>query len=83
MKDDDWAQRFFIGNEINSSTAMNTGNGLFLGMWRFLYVLTWSAGLEVIFDRYSSADPNETIVRANILANVGITFPTAFTAVWQ
>jgi hypothetical protein len=83
MKDGDMQNRFFVGNEINSSTAMNTGTGMFLGCWRFLYVMIWAEGLEVVFDPYSMADSSEMVIRANILANVGCTFPTAFTAIWQ
>jgi hypothetical protein len=37
----------------------------------------------ITFDRYSAADSSETIIRANILANVGITFPAAFEPAWQ
>jgi hypothetical protein len=75
--------RFFVGNEVNTSTPMASGKGIFLGLWRFLYILTWGDGVEIVFDPYSLADQNETVVRANLLANVGITFPAAFTAVYQ
>jgi hypothetical protein len=76
-------ERFFVGNEINTSTPMASGKGIFLGIWRFLYIMLWGDGVEVVFDRYSSADTGETIVRANLLANVGITFPAAFQAIYQ
>jgi hypothetical protein len=45
--------------------------------------MLWGSGVEVIFDKYSSVDTFETIVRVNILANVGITFPAAFKALTQ
>jgi hypothetical protein len=40
-------------------------------------------GVEVIFDPYSKADQFETVVRANLMGNIGITFPAAFSAVYQ
>ena len=80
---DSHPDRFFVGNEINTTTGMASGKGLFLGIWRYVYIMLWGDGVEVVFDRYSSADTAETIVRANLLANVGITFPAAFTAVYQ
>jgi hypothetical protein len=63
--------------------TFTAARGLFLGLWRFCYILLWTQGLEVVFDPYSSADTNETIVRANLLANVGIPFPAAFQAIYQ
>ena len=75
--------RFFIGNEINTSTAMASGKGIFLGLWRFVYIMIWTSGMELQWDPYSSADTNETVIRATILANVGTTFPAAFQAIYQ
>jgi hypothetical protein len=75
--------RFFIGNEISTSTAMASGKGIFLGLWRFVYIMIWTDGMEIQWDPYSSADTNEMIVRATILANVGTTFSSAFQAVHQ
>jgi hypothetical protein len=75
--------RLYVGNEINTSTAMTTGKGMFLGLWRFLYILVWGSGLEVQCDPVSSADTYQMVVRANLLANIGITHPAAFAAVWQ
>jgi hypothetical protein len=83
MKDGDAKNRFFVGNEIGTSTPMASGKGLFLGLWRYLYLMTWTDGLSVTFDRYTLADYNETMVRADLLANVGLTFPSAFCAVYQ
>jgi len=74
--------RMFVGNEINASSP-GGAHAIFLGLWRFLFLMLWGTGLEVVFDRFSSADTYETVVRANILANVGITFPAAFKALTQ
>jgi hypothetical protein len=80
---------------INSATAITlsvaaTGSGAQTltfssakGLWRFVYIMTWTDGMEVQFDPYSSIDSNETVVRATILANVGITFRPAFQAIYQ
>jgi hypothetical protein len=59
---DSHPERFHVGNEISTSTVMTTGNSLFLGLWRFLYVLLWSSGIEVQFDKYSMAASRLKIV---------------------
>jgi hypothetical protein len=74
--------RMFVGNEINASSP-GGAHAIFLGLWRFLFLILWGTGLEVVFDPYSSLDTFETVVRVNILANVGITFPAAFKALTQ
>ena len=62
---------------------MASGKGMFVGVWRFRYTMLWGSGLELQFDPYTSADTNETVVRVTILANVGITFPSASAAIYQ
>ncbi len=74
--------RVFVGNEISASSPSGA-KAIFLGLWRFLVIMLWTDGLEVVFDKFSSADTFETVVRANILANVGVTFPSAFQAIRQ
>jgi HK97 family phage major capsid protein len=74
--------RVFCGNEISTSSPSGA-KAIFLGLWRFLTIMTWAEGVEVVLDRYSSADTFETVVRANVLANVGISFPSAFQAIRQ
>ena len=76
-------ERYQVGNEINSTTGMASGKGMFLGLWRFLYVMLWGSGAELVFDKYTLADSNETVVRANLLCDVGCTFPSAFAAIYQ
>jgi hypothetical protein len=80
---DSHPERFHVGNEISTTTLMTTGAGMFLGLWRFLYILLWADGIEVQFDKYSMADYNETVVRATVLCNVGVPFPAAFASIWQ
>ena len=72
-----------VGNESNTSSPMASGQGLFAGLFRFVYLMLWADGVEVTYDRYSSADTVETVIRASVLANVGITFPSAFSAIYQ
>jgi hypothetical protein len=76
-------ERMFVGNEITTSTAMTSGKGFFAGLFRFLYIMVWGSGIEIQYDPVSSADTFQTVVRAILLCNVGITYPAAFTAVWQ
>jgi hypothetical protein len=72
----------FVGNEISASSP-GGAHAIFLGLWRFLVLMLWGSGIEVIFDKYSSVDTFETVVRVNILANIGISFPAAFKALTQ
>jgi hypothetical protein len=76
-------ERLFIGNEISTTTAMTSGKGFFLGLWRFLYVMIWGSGIEIQYDPISAADTYQMVCRANLLVNIGCTHPSAFAAVWQ
>jgi hypothetical protein len=75
--------RFVVGNEINANTQMNTGNGVILGIWRWLYIALWNDGVQIEFDDYSMADSFATVVRCTVLMNVACPFPAAFTCAWQ
>jgi hypothetical protein len=74
------ADDVFVGTEVAASSPSGA-KALFLGLWRFLTIMLWADGLEVQFDPFSSADKEYIVVRANLLANCGITFPSAFAAV--
>ena len=67
----------------SQTLTFTAAKGLFLGLWKFLYVMIWTSGLEVVFDRTTNADFNQTIVRCNLLANVGTPRPNAFAALYQ
>ena len=71
-----------VGNEISASSPSGK-NAIFLGLWRHLFIMLWGSGIELTFDRFTAADSFTTGLRANILANVGINFPSAFVAVRQ
>jgi hypothetical protein len=75
--------RCLVGNEINTSTSMASGKGMFAGLWRFLYIMLWGDGVEVQFDKFTMADTFQTVVRVNLLCNIGITNPNGFCAVYQ
>jgi hypothetical protein len=63
--------------------TFTAAKGMFLGLWRFLNIMLWGDGVEISFDPYSAADTNQMVVRATVLANIGITWPAAFAAVYQ
>jgi hypothetical protein len=71
-----------VGNEINASSTGGK-NAMFLGLWRFLTIMLWSPGVELIFDEFSSMDSYITNVRCNALYNIGIVIPSAFAAIRQ
>ena len=73
----------YVGNEISTSTAMASGKGCFIGIWRYVYIMTFNDGLELTFDRFSLADSFETVARLNLMANIGVTAPGAILAVYQ
>jgi hypothetical protein len=62
----------FIGNEVNAKNV-------FLGIWNNFVIFLWGSGIEIIFDEYSAADGNTTVVRATLLANCYCMQPQAFT----
>jgi hypothetical protein len=49
----------------------------------FLYVMIWTEGVEIICDPISAADYNQTVIRANVLANCGTPWSNAFAALYQ
>jgi hypothetical protein len=67
----------------SQTLTFTAAKGLFLGLWKFLYVMIWTSGLAVLFDSTTNADLNQTIVRANVLANCGTPWPNAFAALYQ
>jgi hypothetical protein len=73
----------YVGNEISTSTAMASGKGAFIGLWRHVYIMTFGDGVELTLDRFSMSDGFETVARVNLLANVGCTAPQSFIAVYQ
>jgi hypothetical protein len=52
---------------------------VFLGIWNNFVIFLWGSGIEIIFDEYSAADGNTTVVRATLLANCYCMQPQAFT----
>jgi hypothetical protein len=79
IKDGD-PSKVFVGNEIAASSPSGA-KALFIGLWRFLTIMLWNDGIELQLDPFSAADKEYIVVRANLLANVGCTFPGAFAAV--
>jgi hypothetical protein len=79
VKDGD-PSKVYVGNEIGTSCPSGA-KCLFIGIWRFLSIMLWGSGLELIFDPFSGADKEYIVVRANLLCNVGCTFPGAFAAI--
>jgi hypothetical protein len=74
------ADTVLVGNEI-AATSPSGAKALFIGLWRFLTIMLWNDGVEVQLDPFSSADKEYIVIRANLLCNVGCTFPGAFAAV--
>jgi len=72
--------RVYIGNEISASSPSGA-KCVFVALWRFLTVMFWADGIELIFDPFSAADREYVVVRANLLCNVGCNFPGAFAAI--
>jgi hypothetical protein len=70
---DGHSNRCLVGNEINTNTSMSSGKNLFAGLWRFLFIMLWGDGVEVQFDPVTNADVFQTVLRANLLCNIGIT----------
>jgi hypothetical protein len=62
----------YMGNEV-------AAKNVFLGIWNNFVIFLWGNGIEIVFDEYSAADLNTTVVRATLLANIYCMQPQAFT----
>jgi hypothetical protein len=54
----------------STTLTFTAAKGLFMGLFKFLYLMIWTSGLEVVFDSTTNADLNQTIVRAKRLSQL-------------
>jgi hypothetical protein len=60
-----------VGNEV-------AAKNVFMGIWKYLHIYLFGAGVEILIDDYSAGDFYTSVIRATVLVNYFVGFPAVF-----